>query len=369
MKYQDYYGARLGSATLSKKAVFAGQPANITLTYKAGELGVSAGLKVLFQISSDVPDVQFDNPKWLNFVQLESSNKNLKLEGYSRQNGLKGKVHERPWTNGFIIFVKAGSLIKDQIIKVHFKNFRMQTYVEDKFEFRLMVDPFSTDKYIKLPSSPTLQILSDNPKKLKVIAPSTVTINKPFKFLGKLEDKWGNPCSNVSGKFEIQNYKQLGLKNRTINFSEGFVHTPAILKAETPFFIEASYSGLKAISNPVYVLNPGNIQKYWADLHWQSNESVGTNTVDYCLDFIKKYALIDVSCIQPNDFELTNDFWHKIKQLAKRHTKNGEFVFFAGYEWSGESVRGGDRNVLFLEENPKIYRSSHALLDDLSDAD
>jgi hypothetical protein len=40
---------------------------------------------------------------------------------------------------------------------------------------------------------------------------------------------------------------------------------------------------------------------------------------------------------------------------------------FPGYEWSGNTGLGGDRNVMFLNEGRQIHRSHHALIDDLSD--
>ena len=42
---------------------------------------------------------------------------------------------------------------------------------------------------------------------------------------------------------------------------------------------------------------------------------------------------------------------------------------YPGYEWSGNTGMGGDRNVLFMKEGQQIHRSSHALVDDLSDQD
>jgi hypothetical protein len=43
-------------------------------------------------------------------------------------------------------------------------------------------------------------------------------------------------------------------------------------------------------------------------------------------------------------------------------------VFFPGYEWSGNTALGGDRNVVFGAEGRTIRRSCHALVEDLSDA-
>src|SRR3546814_703125 len=47
----------------------------------------------------------------------------------------------------------------------------------------------------------------------------------------------------------------------------------------------------------------------------------------------------------------------------------GSFVTLPGYEWSGNTGLGGDRNVYFAEDHRQIRRSSHALVDDMSDAD
>src|SRR5260221_3811164 len=42
---------------------------------------------------------------------------------------------------------------------------------------------------------------------------------------------------------------------------------------------------------------------------------------------------------------------------------------FPGYEWSGNTGLGGDRNVMFMHEGRQIHRSHHALVTDLSDVE
>ena len=42
---------------------------------------------------------------------------------------------------------------------------------------------------------------------------------------------------------------------------------------------------------------------------------------------------------------------------------SGRFICLPGYEWSGNTGMGGDRNVFFRHEGRRIRRSSHALLD------
>ena len=72
---------------------------------------------------------------------------------------------------------------------------------------------------------------------------------------------------------------------------------------------------------------------------------------------------------QGNDFQITNDFWQWLNELSAEFTEDGRFIVFPGWEWSGNTGLGGDRNVLHLHEGRQIHRSSHALVDDLSDVD
>src|SRR5690606_32661805 len=69
-----------------------------------------------------------------------------------------------------------------------------------------------------------------------------------------------------------------------------------------------------------------------------------------------------------NDFQVTREFWEELNALSAECNRDHEFIFFPGYEWSGNTGLGGDRNVLYLAEGRPIHRSSHALVEDLSDA-
>ena len=58
------------------------------------------------------------------------------------------------------------------------------------------------------------------------------------------------------------------------------------------------------------------------------------------------------------------------RRLAERTSiavEDGRFIIFPGYEWSGNTGLGGDRNVMFMHEGRQIHRSSHALVDDIAD--
>ena len=80
-------------------------------------------------------------------------------------------------------------------------------------------------------------------------------------------------------------------------------------------------------------------------------------------------AFLDALSHQANDFQVNNAFWAYLNDLTAEFHQSGRFVTFPGYEWSGNTAVGGDRNVFYRTEGRPIYRSSHALLVDRSDID
>ncbi len=61
---------------------------------------------------------------------------------------------------------------------------------------------------------------------------------------------------------------------------------------------------------------------------------------------------------------MTDEFWDKINQVNDEYDQSGSFVTFPGYEWSGNTPLGGDRNIYHRTAGGAIYRSSHDLLPD-----
>ena len=80
-------------------------------------------------------------------------------------------------------------------------------------------------------------------------------------------------------------------------------------------------------------------------------------------------AFLDATSHQGNDFQITSEFWSELNGITAEFNEDGKFIAFPGYEWSGNTGLGGDRNVLYKQEGRQIHRSSHALVDDLSDVD
>ena len=124
---------------------------------------------------------------------------------------------------------------------------------------------------------------------------------------------------------------------------------------------------LLCTSNPLRIAVSAPLRSYWCDLHGQSEETIGTNSARELIEFARDRAFLDGMSHQGNDFQITTPFWNELNELTREYNEDGSFIIFPGYEWSGNTGLGGDRNVLFMHEGQQIHRSSHALVDDQTD--
>jgi hypothetical protein len=121
------------------------------------------------------------------------------------------------------------------------------------------------------------------------------------------------------------------------------------------------------VSNPLRIAAETPLRSYWCDLHGQSEETIGTNSARELIEFARDRAFLDGMSHQGNDFQITSAFWNELNQLTREYNEDRSFIIFPGYEWSGNTGLGGDRNVLFMREGQQIHRSSHALVEDQGD--
>lgn len=362
---QNTYKNKIGSAVLSINTAIVGTQTTFRLTYTVGELGIdeSGGLKVLFRTAGDCADPQLSDPTQPDYLKITSSNTEVVFHVDTKSTGFMGKVHERPWSRGVSVTVVNQYLSKGDEVYFDFVNWRTQTFSEDKFVFKIVVDPFASGRCIDLPNQPFFHLKPDVLHRLVVIAPSQAKIGKKTSFLVKAEDQWGNPVTDYPAIVE------LNVVSKKVALKKGRALVSFYPKKEGVLKILGKCNTQIAQSNPIFVQKEIEKKIFWADLHGQSSETIGTNDIESYFKFARDYSFLDVTSTQCNDFQITNKFWKKINRVTKKIQKNGTFIAFPGYEWSGNTNRGGDRNVIHLNEGENIFRSSHALLDNFEDVE
>jgi hypothetical protein len=365
----------MGTATIDPTGEFeAGSFASFTLIYTAGYFGIddTGSLKIVHRFASDMGKPQFNDPTGWNYTTVEASN------GAVLQIEYDGKRNIRPWDKTLFIRVVRGFLKEGDQIVVRFGDrragspgMRVQTFSEPTFEYKVLVDAFAAYEYTEIENSPTISVIAGAPVLYKAILPTLRKTGEAFSLGFKGEDKWGNPSHQVQGQFELRSSLPVRNLPASIAIEKGTYATTLenlIVSEPGDLVIEVLSAGeVVAASNPCRIQFEATMNHYWADLHGQSEETIGTNSAQDLIEFARDYAFLDAMSHQGNDFQITEEFWKALNTLTAHYNEDGKFIIFPGYEWSGNTGLGGDRNVMYLAEGRPIHRSSHALVNDLSD--
>lgn len=366
----------LGSATVTPSGdIEAGSWNSFTLVYTAGAYGIddSGSLRICFRFASDQSAPQFDNPEGPNYTTVEASN------GAVLQYRFDPKGNVRPWDKTLYIKVVNGYLLPGDTITVRFgvtdhgsPGMRIQTFCEESYEFRVLVDPVATFNYQPVPHQPTIRIVPGPPSRHVATLPSRRRTGETFSLHIKGEDRWGNPSDRCDTTLYPVASRPVDGLPKTVRMKPGekFVRIEDLCAA-TPGPVEISLADetgrTVCTANPLDIVEEAELLPFWADLHGQSEETIGTGSARAYFAFARDLGPVDATGHQGNDFQIDNEFWVHLDRLTDEFETPHGFLAVPGYEWSGNTGLGGDRNVFFPSTGRQIRRSSHALIEDQSD--
>jgi hypothetical protein len=377
MPYSTYLPEHMGSIALTPTGPFvAGSHAELTLVYTAGTFGIddTGMLKISWRTTSDMAKPQFDQPGAPNFTTVEASNA-AKLEYWF------DRLNIRPYANTLLIRVGRGYLRKGDTVTVRFGDrrqgsvgYRLQTNVEERVELKTSVDAFATYEFCELPEQPAFDLVPGPAHSWKAIWPSLVTAGESFRLAIIPEDAWGNPTSDAEQMVRLAASRAISALPARLTIRRGA--SPVVLDglvADTAGDVElqiVTETGEElARANPLRVVTAPTLRRYWGDLHGQSGETIGMGSAEAYFSYARDRAFVDIVGHQGNDFQITDAFWTRLNRLTAEFDKPGRFVCVPGYEWSGNTGMGGDRNVFYRDEGRPIRRSSHILVEGQTSSD
>ncbi|MDA4845063.1 DUF3604 domain-containing protein [Hoeflea poritis] len=345
----------------------------LKLVYVVGSLGLddTGAIRIAWRLVSDSGRPQTVDPAVPNFVSATSSGDGRLQLKYDVNGG------QRPWNETLTVYQRGGYLRQGDEITVIFGDttggspgMLAQTFAEGGREFRIMADVQATGNFVELPDTQlAVPIVAGPPQSWHGVLPSLRRPGETFHFGIKAEDKWGNPTAQAKARLTLHPSVPVeGLPEELHYEPEDRAMTLEGLRVMEPGLLRIGIAidGRTVAEAGPLVVREGEVAGYWGDLHGQTGETVGTNTVESYLDFARNKAFLDVTSHQANDFQITPDFWAHLNQLTAEYDEPGRFTVFPGYEWSGNTAVGGDHNVFFRHEGRPIRRCSHALLEDRS---
>jgi hypothetical protein len=369
MPFSTYLPQQMGSARLAPAGPFiAGSHAELTIIYTAGTFGIddTGMVKISWRTTSDMSKPQFDRPLAENFTTVEASN-GARLEVWF------DRLNVRPYANTLLIRVGRGYLREGDTLTVRLGDrrkgspgLRLQTNVEAHVELRTSVDAFATYEFCELPVQPAFDLVPGPAVNWKAILPSLAVVGEPFRLGVVAEDKWGNPTADADRGFDLVSSHQVRGMPARIEIGKGDgprAIENLVAETEGDIDLRLMANGKEiARANPLRVVKQATLRPYWGDLHGQSGETIGMGTADAYFRYARDVAFIDMVGHQGNDFQITDHFWEELNRLTAEFDVPGRFVCLPGYEWSGNTGMGGDRNIFYRREGRPIRRSSHILV-------
>jgi hypothetical protein len=370
MPFSTYLPEHMGSIRLTPSGPFvAGAYAELTLTYTAGTFGIddTGMVKISWRTTSDMSKPQFDKPAAPNFTTVEASN-GAKLDVWF------DRLNIRPHANTLLIRVGRGYLRVGDTLTVRMGDrrqgspgYRLQTNCEARVELRTSIDAFATYEFTELPEQPAFALVPGPAVHWKAIWPSLAVVGEPFRLAIVAEDAWGNPTSEAEQTLALVPSHPIRGLPQSVAIKRGDV--PRVLDnlvadaaGDLDLRLVANGEEL-ARANPLRVVAAAPLRRYWGDLHGQSGETIGMGSAESYFRYARDLAFIDMVGHQGNDFQITDAFWAELNRLTASFDVPGRFLCLPGYEWSGNTGMGGDRNIFFRREGRPIRRSSHILVE------
>ncbi len=360
---------RYGSYEIFPAEVVAGDIATFDITIRVGAFGIDDGGSIIV-CTRDVSDgglIQSSDPAGSNYVHISTTG-NASLRGSRYPRG-----YVRPWKRAFMIEVYDGNLSPGDtvILKIGSGDggspgYQVQTYCEETFEFKLLVDNFGTGIYRELEGHP-VRIVAGKPAKVAVVAPTAVEPGEEFAVTVRVEDRWGNLAKGCDLTVDFAGNSHLeGLPGMLHVTGKGAARITGVRAVKEGVHKISASSGSLAVECNHIDCTPHSdkLRRFWGDLHGQSEETVGINPIEEYMWYAKEASGIDFVGHQGNDFEMSPEVWEKIRKVVAETDEPSRMVALLGFEWSGNTGTGGDRNIYYPGDEGEVLHSSHTLIDE-----
>ncbi|MCL6285602.1 DUF3604 domain-containing protein [Ruegeria sp. 2012CJ41-6] len=342
------------------------------LTVELGVFGMDdkGSVRFVFHGAKDYSEPQTEDPTAPGYVTARTSS------GKALEVAWHPFLSERPWFNTLEVRLVEGGLRPGDKIFVTLGDtsqgspgFRMQTYCQDEFKFRAMINPFSTQQFREMEQMPTITVGPTVAHRLVAVLPTVRQVGEKFRLSVKAEDIWGNPTDKTALDLTLTPSLPVHGLPATAQLEAGkFALILEDIKTDQAGDLTISVTcpktGMSCQTNPLRIQSERSHGHFWGDLHGQSGETIGTNSAWRYFEFARDKAFMDICSHQGNDFQISDAFWQELNNITREFDAPGRFLAIPGYEWSGNSTVGGDRNIWFRSEGEVIRRAHRALVDE-----
>lgn len=369
--------------------LIAGGYTTIRFEFEIGEQPVKAGgrLIIAWRWPYDWGDLQSDDPAADGHVVVESPLPGTPIAAYHWFGG------PEPWHH-YLEVVAGEELAPGTLISVTCgdrsggsRGWRAPTSRLRAADFLMLIEHEPGQGWIRLPDPPPFTIDSGPAERLVLTAASDAVLGEPFGVTVRGEDRWGNvtplpSAPQLTAHMVDQPDASPGvtIEPRTVHFGaepvaspgEAVCHYEVIAADAGDLYFSAECEGVPTAgeSNPVRIAttSAGERTIHWGDLHaGQTINGCGAGTLEEFYSFARDCSDISFLSEQANDHYVTDEVWNSIRETTRDFYEPGRFVPFLGCEWSALTPDGGDRNVFYRFDEPRLRRSDRFFSQDVPD--
>lgn len=339
----------------------------IVFTVGTYAMDVGGGLKIGTRRQADFGHPQFNDPSADNYATVHCSRPGAHFETYFDPRG-----HKRPFNAVAVVRLAGGPLYPGDTITVVLgdtsggsRGLAVQSFPESASDFAVFLDPLSSGEFKRVYcTTPNFSIQPGPCEYFSVVAPTFVQAGVPFRVQVRGNDRFGNPTPVDASELSLDADPTIEFALSVTTGRATWIDGVMLSNEGVRRLTLRQGRDERAVSNPVIVRNHADDMICWGDTQAQTASTVGVGTPDEYFAYARDLAAIDFTTHQGNDFILSDADLEEVRQAAIKHNEPGRFAAFFGWEWSGPTGTGGDRNVLFLDDEGPIFRSSHWQLSD-----
>jgi hypothetical protein len=348
----------------------ASQPTTVEFEFVIGEKPVVTGgrLMVVWRWPFDWSDLQSSDPTGDGYMDTQLLlGKAATGEPASLATDYKWIAGIEPWHHMITVKVNEGTLQAGDRVRIVCgdttqggSGWCAPTCVARRARFLMLIDHDANGKRIRLVDSPSFRIVPDKAVRVVAFARSDALVGEPFEVTVRSEERWGNPTTPVAPTSLVAGdnatVERLPADNPDAPVEKFQV---SVSQAGNTSFRAASGEELLTETNTVRVHETKPpLQLFWGDVHsGQTEIGCGGGSLAEHYAFGRDCAGLQFTTHQANDHYITLDEWNHTREVTDEFYEPGRYVPFLGCEWSALTKDGGDRNVFYLEDEPRLRRS------------
>ncbi len=356
------------------EALVAGEFTTVSFEFCLGANGLAVGgvLGVAWRWPFDWSALQTDDPRADGYVcwttrQKEDATPAMFVAKYEAYGGIE------PYHHYLALELKQGTLQAGDTLRVVCgetrdggRGWRAPTCAAREARFLMLVAPEGKQRWTELPPGPAFAINPGPPSRLVLIAPSDVVVGETAAAQGpvvaRVEDRWGNATS-ADEPPTLSLLEGQGFQCRAVSATTAppAYHYDVSFDRPGTYRLEARLPGasLTAVSNPIRAHAQAPERRvFWGDLHsGQSLIGCGAGSLAEHYAYGRDAAGLQFITHQANDHYVTTDDWQETRRETEAFYQPGRYIAMLGCEWSPATFAGGDRNVIYRRDEPRLRRS------------